>query len=143
MIPAFVLAARLSCDAVLAALFTPSHPVNGTYEVCVTDESVEALRDRAFDPTAESGRAPTPGAARYGTIQMLVPLDAFGSSGSADRGALARVYCGKRVKTLRGWVARAGQYAAITLLSPYPDASLRSLKSGTLVVVWLPAPTGR
>jgi hypothetical protein len=141
MIPAFLLAARLSCDVVMTALFTPSHPVGGTYRVCTIAEPIEALRERAFDPTSGPDAGQTRGAARYAAMQMLVPLDVFGEAGSASRSALARVYGGRRVKTVRGWVARGGAYAAITLLSPYPDASLTFLKFGTLVIVWRPAPS--
>ena len=62
------------------------------------------------------------------------PLDAFGTSGTYDRSALARLYGGTRVQVARGWNRAGDRFESITRLSPYPDASLTHLLPGTLEI---------
>jgi hypothetical protein len=60
--------APVSCDPVLAAMFTPVRPHVGRYEVCTASE-----------PLGEASDA-------------LEALDAFGAAGTYDRARLARLY---------------------------------------------------
>jgi hypothetical protein len=113
------------CDVALTQLFTPPRPVMGRYEVCTTDESIERVI---------ADRSPAP--PRYGEVEALEPLDAFGAAGTYPRSALARLYRGTRVRTVRGWTGTAGGFQSITLLSPYPDASLSRLLPGTMAIRW-------
>jgi hypothetical protein len=108
--------ATWSCDPALAALFTPPRPQLGRYETCTSNEPLEAF-------------------ARPGwPIEVLAPLDAFGVAGRYDRGVLARLYRGQRVRVGRGWVEQDGRFESWTLISPYPDAKLGRLLPGTLVI---------
>jgi hypothetical protein len=99
-----------ACDPVLTALFTPIRPHVGRYEVCAT-------------------ATPVPDDA-----EALEALDAFGSAGTYDRARLARVYGGTRVRVQRSWRQQDGEFVSITRLSPYPDAALTRLNSGTLEI---------
>ena len=121
---AYLLAAALSCDPALTALFTPLHPRLGRYEVCTTDEPLDRVA------------APTPDGPRYAPSEMLEPLEAFGAAGPYDRAALARLYGGKRVRIARGWVDRGNRFESVTLVSPYPDATLTRLYPGTMAIKW-------
>jgi hypothetical protein len=114
-----VVAVALSCDPALTRLFTPLHPVLGRFEVCTTER-----------PFAEVARADW-------TVEELEPLDAFGGAGPYDRAAVARLYGGQRVKVARGWTQDNGRFESVTILSPYPDASLTRLQGGTLVIRWV------
>ena len=106
----------LDCDAVLTALFTPARPQLGSYEVCTTREPLAALVRPDW------------------RIETLPPLDAFGAAGAYDRGALARLYGGRRATIARGWSEHGERFESIMLISPHPDASLTRLMPGTLVI---------
>src|SRR6266542_1596855 len=83
------------CDPALTALFTPSRPEVGRYEICTTPHGI--------------GDVTAMGAAdgvHYGEMEALEPLDAFGAAGPYNRGALARLYGGSRVQVARGWAQR-------------------------------------
>ncbi|HEV3139494.1 MAG TPA: hypothetical protein VGY57_03205, partial [Vicinamibacterales bacterium] len=73
-------------------------------------------------------------AAHFGRITELEPLDAFGSAGRYDRSALARAYGGTRARVARGWRKTGDRFESITLISPYPDATLTRLNPGTLII---------
>jgi hypothetical protein len=120
---AYLLAAALTCDPALTALFTPLRPVIGRYEVCTTTDPLEAL-------AAETGGP------HYAPSELLEPLDAFGAAGSYSRAALTRLYVGKRVRVQRGWRESADRFESVTLLSPYPDATLTRLLPGTMMIKW-------
>ena len=120
---AYLLAGALSCDPALAALFTPPRPSLGRYEVCTTPDPLERV-------------AAVPGEPHYGASEMLEPLDAFGAAGPYNRAALTRLYAGKRVRVARGWIEHADRFESVTLLSPYPDATLTRLVPGTMVITW-------
>jgi hypothetical protein len=122
---AYLLAAALICDPVLTVLFTPARPSLGRYEVCTTTDPLEGVEAEV------AGRR-----LHYGPIELLEALDAFGSAGSYRRAALARLYGGRRVRVARGWSQDAGEFESITLLSPYPDASLTRLLPGTMMIKW-------
>ncbi len=113
----------VSCDPVLTALFTPARPQLGRYEVCTTGDSIEAV--------TEAGGAEGP---HYSDVEALEALDAFGTAGLYDRSKLARLYGGTRVRVARGWTESAGRFESVTLLSPYPDASLTRLMPGTMEI---------
>ncbi len=104
----------VSCDPALVPLFTPPHPHLGHYEVCTSAAPIQPLNG--------------------GPIEALEALDAFGTAGTYSRPALARLYGGTRVRVARGWKQDGNQFVAITRLSPYPDATLTHLLSGTLEV---------
>lgn len=120
---AYLLAGALACDPALAALFTPPRPSLGRYEVCTTTDPLEHLAAGAGGP-------------HYGPSELLEPLDAFGAAGSYNRAALARLYAGKRVRVARGWIEYADRFRSVTLLSPYPDATLSRLVPGTMIITW-------
>lgn len=107
-----------ACDPALTALFTPPHPELGRYEVCTTDDPIEAVS----------------GAGRR--IEALESLDAFGAVGPYDRSRLARLYGGTRVRVARGWTESAGRFESVTWLSPFPDAALTRLHPGTMMIRW-------
>ena len=121
MILVLLAATLVSCDPVLTALFTPLRPSVGRYEVCTTT-----------DPLVEVAAA----GPRFGPIELLEPFDAFGAAGSYDRAALALLYAGKRVRVARGWTEYPDRFESVTLLSPYPDATLTRLLPGTMVIKW-------
>jgi hypothetical protein len=110
------------CDPLLAALFTPPHPQRGRYEVCTTSQPLEAVQ-------ARQGTA-----GRTAGIEVLEALDAFGAAGPYSRAAVARLYGGTRVRVVRRWQQRDGQFISETLLSPYPDTTLTRLNPGTMVI---------
>jgi hypothetical protein len=120
---AYLLGAVLSCDPALKALFTPLRPSLGRYDVCTTPDPLERVAERD-------------GEFQFGANEMLDPLDAFGSAGPYDRAALARLYGGKRVRVTRGWAEHADRFESVTLLSPYPDATLTRLVPGTMMIRW-------
>jgi hypothetical protein len=121
---AYLLAAALSCDPALTALFTPKRPNLGRYEVCITDEPIDRL-------------VGTPNGPQYGPSEMLEPLDAFGAAGAYSRARLARLFGGKRVRVVRGWLVRDGRFESMTLLSPHPDATMTRLVPGTMIITWI------
>ena len=110
------------CDPLLAALFTPSRPQLGRYEVCTTSQPIE-------DTLAEGAGDGVPA-----SIEPLEALDAFGTAGPYNRAALARLYGGTRVRVARRWRQRGDEFISETLLSPYPDAALTRLNPGTMVI---------
>jgi hypothetical protein len=98
------------CDPALTVLFTPPRPELGHYEVCTSSDPLE------------------------GDADALEALDAFGAAGSYDRAALQRLYGGMRVRVRRSWAATDAAFVSVTRLSPYPDASLTALRSGTMEI---------
>ena len=121
---AYLLAGALACNPALTALFTPPRPGLGRYEVCTTTDRLEEV---------------AAGGPHYGPIELLEPLDAFGAAGSYNRAALARLYAGRRIRVARGWIEYVDRFESITLLSPYPDATLTHLLPGTMVIRWMTA----
>jgi len=118
-----LLAPQWVCDPALTALFTPSQPEVGRYEICTTTDRIGDLVALA----AADG-------AHFGEVEALEPLDAFGAAGPYNRAALAHLYGGSRVQVARGWAQRAGQLESVTLLSPYPDPSFTKLHAGTMAI---------
>jgi hypothetical protein len=118
---AYLLAAALSCDPQLTALFTPPRPSLGRYEICTTPEPLEVVA------VAADGY-------QYSPVEALDPLDAFGTAGPYDRPKLARLYSGTKVRVARGWRLQGEVFESVTLLSPHPDAELTRLLPGTMVI---------
>ena len=121
MIYAIALILSQGCDPALLALFTPPKPVLGRYETCVTTEPI----DKAAG--AETG-------ARFGAVEETDWLGAFGLAGTYDRGRMARLYGGQSIRVARGWRKTGNRFESITLISPYPDATLTRLNPGTLII---------
>src|SRR5436190_4465286 len=121
MIYAIAFSISMICDPLLGALFTPPRPELGRYEVCTTSAELESA-------AAETGTG------QEVRIEALEALDAFGAAGPYNRAALARLYGGIRVRVVRRWQQRGNQFMSETLLSPYPDATLTRLNSGTMVI---------
>ena len=114
-----------TCDPVLTALFTPTHPVIGHYEVCTTTLRLEALvSERQLDGPPFT----------YSEAEELNALDAFGAGGLYRRSKLARLYSGGRATVVRGWRQDGDRFVSITLISPFPDATLSRLTPGTMEI---------
>ena len=107
------------CDPALAWLFTPARPVVGHYEVCTSPEPLENQRPDGFT---------------FAELEHLEALDIFGTAGSYDRARLAQLYNGRRASVLRGWKQTPDGFESVTLVSPYPEASLTTLQDGTMVI---------
>ena len=83
----------------------------------------------ADDPTL----ARTPGA---WVARSQAAVDAFGQSGAYDRWKLSRLYGSRQPRVARGARMNNGRVAeSWTLISPYPDPSLKELRPGTLLLV--------
>jgi hypothetical protein len=64
------------------------------------------------------------------------PTDAFGQAGRYDRTALVRLYGPRQPRVARGARLEQGRVTeSWTLISPYPDPSMRRLEQGTLLLV--------
>ena len=124
MILVLLVATLVSCDPVLTALFTPARPSVGRYQICTTAQPLDLVAAESADGL------------HYGPSELLEPLDAFGAAGPYNRAALTRLYAGKRVRVARGWIDHADRFESVTLLSPYPNATLTRLLPGTMVIRW-------
>lgn len=118
----------------LAKLFVPRHVQDGAYQVTMLKDGIEgAVRLVKGAVAPDVGPDDVAGAWR---VQHLDPLEAFGTAGVYDRSRLARLYAGRRVSVVRGPVERNGVVvAAVTLISPPPDATLSRLEPGTLAIL--------
>jgi len=112
----------------LARMFTPLTAPAGVYAVTTTSEAIGALAAalKACDA------APAPGA---WALTRQEAHEAFGQAGIYNRARLAQLFGGRRLTVIRGSVARAGELDAYTLISPYPNAALDRIESGTMVIV--------
>jgi hypothetical protein len=118
----------------LARLFAPLHAPEGAYEVLVIQETLERARASVL-ALAEEG-SPADRTVKPPPVLELDPLQAFGEAGTYPRTTVARLYAGRRARVVRMPVTRGGRtVAAVTLVSPYPDATLSRLVEGTMVIV--------
>jgi hypothetical protein len=118
----------------LARLFTPSHVPDGTYQVTELNVGVKDSLDRIRQALPAGYRLGTPPGAWQ--AETLEPLGAFGRAGGFDRARLAQLYWGRQVSVVRGPIERDGRVVgALTLFSPYPDATLTRLEPGTLAIL--------
>ena len=111
------------------ALFTPPRH-RAAYDTFVSAEPLE----RAV--AALVARVPAlraPGSWEPGRVAVA---DAFGPGGPYDRWQLLRLYGGRAPRVVRGAIVSGGRTVeSWTLISPYPDPSLRRLDPGTLLVI--------
>ena len=126
MIYAITVIVLQGCDPAFTALFTPIRPTLGHYEVCASEARIEE--------TIADGR---PEGRHYTEPERIDALDAFGAAGSYDRAKVAKLYGGLRPTVAHGWRKTAEHFESITLISPYPDASLSRLRDGTLMIRWI------
>lgn len=118
----------------LARLFVPQHVPEGTYTVTVLSAGIEAASALVREAVAAGARPGDP--AGSWEVHLVEPLEAFGTGSRYDRSKLARLYTGRPVSVVRGPVERDRRVvAAVTLLSPYPDATISRLNEGTLVIL--------
>jgi hypothetical protein len=96
----------------------------------VADADVEAvLRQLDEDPALLR----VPGAWE---VRGLAPADAFGNAGTYDRSKLARLYGAEQARVARGARLESGRVVeSWSLISPYPDPALQTLRTGTLLIV--------
>ena len=115
-------------DDTLRLLFTPASFPAGTFSVHRSAEPIGRLAGlfKAADP------APAEGAWR---VEHAGVFDAFGAEGPYDKPRLALLFGGASPSVARGSFATATGRLALTLISPYPNASLDSLREGTMVIV--------
>lgn len=110
-----------------ARLFAPPHGAE-RYHFLLTEASIDDVarlcRERWPSPSKGSWMV-APGSAG----------DAFDVAALFDRSRLARLYGGSRPKIARGPIGSPNTRAVVLLLSPYPDADLRRLNPGTLIMV--------
>jgi hypothetical protein len=118
--PAETSSRALLCDPALKALFTPGRPQLGHYEVCTSAKPLSVA-------LLQLGKV-------QWRVEALPPLDAFGAAGAYDKSALSSLYGGRRVSVARGWIEANGRLDSLTLISPYPDRTLRRLVPGTLII---------
>jgi hypothetical protein len=124
-----------------ARLFAPPH-ATAAYRFDVTPASIEEVaaffaslpRRSPSAPAVEdaSGRGGTKAAWK---VESMTILDVFDGAAMYDRSRLARLYGGKSARVARGPIRRDGAVVGtILLVSPYPDADLRQVNPGTLVM---------
>jgi hypothetical protein len=115
-------------DDGLRLAFTPASFAAGSFAVHRSREAIGRLaaRLRALDP------APAPGAWQ---VERAGVFDAFGGEGPYDKARLARLFGGSLPSVARGTLVTTTGRRALTLISPCPDASLSSLRPGTMVIV--------
>jgi hypothetical protein len=111
-------------------LFAPAGPRAERYRAYVTPLDLDTVLARL---EVDASLVRTSGAWRP---HALLPLDAFGQTGSYDRWALVRLYGASRPRVVRGPRREDGQITeSWTLISPYPDTTLQRLEPGTLLMV--------
>ena len=112
------------------ALFAPPGPRADAYRAYVTTLDLETVLKR-LTPDATLLRPPGAWMPR-----AVLPADAFGQAGAYDRWALARLYGARGPRVARGPKAADGRVTeSWALISPYPDATLQRLETGTLLIV--------
>lgn len=106
----------LRCDTRLQALFTPPSAQAGRYEACISAR-----------PLAEVAPHGWP-------VRQQPALEALGSAGAYNRARVARLYGGRLALVARGLIEAEGRTESRVYISPYPDAELRRLVPGTLII---------
>lgn len=127
-IPAVLLLALVTtASPAHAALFAPPARA-GLFSFATTTETLEQVvayyRQRWPSPDPRSW-----------TIERSHPLDVFDGAARFDRARLARVYGGKPARIARGPMVENGRVThTVLLVSPYPEANMRELNGGTLIM---------
>ena len=115
-------------DPAFARLVTP-FGLQGVYRAFTSPRSLTDVM------TFYRARQPETAATSW-QIETMPALDAFGAAGVFNRGKMARLYRGQMARVARGPIMQEGTVIeAVTLISPYPDAALSRLRSGTLILV--------
>jgi len=111
-------------------LFAPPAPRSAAYRVRVVEADLDTvLRQLSADPALLRA----PGA--WG-VRLLAPVDALGKGGTYDRWKVTRLYGAARARVARGARIEDGRVVeSWSLISPYPDPTLRKLERGTLLIV--------
>lgn len=110
-------------------MFTPRTVPENTYRVYITDAGIDTV------VAAFRVLAPSSNVEGAWVIRQMDPLDAYGQAGPYDRAKVARLYAGMRARVARGPIVEHGRtVVSITLVSPYPDGSLKHLRQGTLII---------
>jgi hypothetical protein len=123
MITIMALEPPLSCHPALGALFAPRYTQAGEYDICTSTLPLERL-------VAVLEKDGT----KFGSVETMDVLDAFGAAGQYNRSALARLYRGTRVRVVHGWRLNGAQLDSVTLVSPYPNLALTELVWATMVI---------
>ena len=111
-------------------LFVPAGPRAASYRTYVSPLDLDTILGQLAD---DASLVRTPGAWEP---HAVLPLDAFGQTGSYNRWSLVRLYRASSPRVVRGARRDAGQITeSWTLVSPYPDATLQRLEHGTLLIV--------
>lgn len=111
-------------------LLAPAGGRDRAYRVYISPLDLEATLRRL---NADASLVRAPGAWQP---RPMLALDAFGLAGRYDRSGMARVYGARQPHVARGARTEDGRVVeSWTLISPYPDAALRLLSEGTLLVV--------
>ena len=115
------------------ALFTPPRH-RDAYAAYVSSEPLEdAIKSALAGVLAAAPAMSAPG--RW-QPQRVAATEAFGTGGPYDRWQLVRLYGARGPRVARGAILRDGRTVeSWTLVSPYPDATLRRLEPGTLLQV--------
>jgi hypothetical protein len=72
-------------------------------------------------------------------LERVVAAEAFDGAALFDRARLARLYGGRNPRIARGPITtERGGTAVVLLVSPYPEADLRDLNRGTLIMTVAP-----
>jgi hypothetical protein len=123
-------------DLPLAAILLPRHAPRGAYRLAVLERPIEAARAEVMASLAPDATLDVPPGAWV--VRPTDPLEAFGEGGIYDRPRLARLFAGRPAHIARGPVERDGRVvASVTLISPYPDATLSRLSPGTLAILFV------
>jgi hypothetical protein len=137
-----------ACDSALTALFTPAHPQVGRYQICTIVDPIETVAEshwqvdtlEPLDAFGSAGPYDRFALSRlYGGRRVRVARGWRESLGSArDRSlgsARDRSLGSARDRSLgSARDSRDGQFESITLISPYPNASLTALETGTMII---------
>jgi hypothetical protein len=111
-------------------LLAPAGGRDTAYRVYISSLDLETTLRRL---NADASLVRAPGAWQP---RPMLALDAFGLAGRYDRSGMARVYGARQPHVARGARSEDGRVVeSWTLISPYPDAALRRLSEGTLLVV--------
>ena len=107
--------------------FAPAGERASAYRALVSRDTLDAV-------LTEFGVAGAPPSGMWAPVSTP-PLDAFGQAGRYDRSAVTRLYGSARPRVARGVTVTDGAREVWTLISPHPDATLRRLEPGTLLLV--------
>ena len=130
-----------------ARLFAPpARAADFTFETTSAPIETVAREFRARwpspNPSTSNPDAPASGAWR---VDRAAPSELFDGAALFDRARLARLYGGRSPRVARGPIIANGTVVEVVqLLSPYPEADLRRLNDGTLIMrVRIPHGAGR